>query len=209
MLYESLKYVSAISILVPFIIGIFRLRVFNFSLKTLFLLVIIALITEIVCYLHFLKASSTIPIFFIYTIFEGFILLFFYSIVFESSISKSFIKISIVCYLILAALSFILNWSHEILNASEGFLLLLLSSMCFYNMLNLEKVFQPISSNYLFWINSGIFLYFGINLFLLLFENTIRNSNPFIRNFSWSIHLFINIVFNSLLAIGFWKKKHK
>jgi hypothetical protein len=104
--------------------------------------------------------------------------------------------------------TFVFKFTHEYLNGAEGILMLCFSGYYYYQ-LQSETQDENISANAFFWINSGVFLYFGTSFFVLLFENNLRYQEEFIRILSWSIHHTSNIAHNILFSFGIWKIKGK
>lgn len=56
-----------------------------------------------------------------------------------------------------------------------------------------------------FWINTGVLLYASGNFFLFLFSNYLLTESPALLYALYSIHSFLNIVFNAILALAFTK----
>lgn len=208
MLYWSLTYVSILSILTPILFSLLQHRALNLTLRALFLLVIIGFLTEVICLVLAMKRIPSTNIFMLYTLIEGILLIFIYRHE-ESQIKwKKVISIILALYILIFVLTLFGNFSHEINSTIEAVILLFLSLKAYLSFLN-NTLDSLITDHYFFWFNSAVFLYFGTSFFLVMFENSIRFSDPRISYLTWSIHLVSNIIFNTLLGIGIWKAKTK
>lgn len=209
MIYTTLKYLSIFSTLAPIFLSFYKIRALSKPLRVLLLLFILGFSTDILCLFLSGHKINTTPIFYFYTIIEGILLLNIYRLLLQSQPFNFMISCVMLLFASIAIVSFTFNWTHEILNGIEGTIILFMCSYFFYRLLNQQTVYESILLNPLFWVNSGIFLYFGINLSILIFENTIRASETHIFQFSWSIHLITNTAFNILAAVGLWQIKTK
>jgi hypothetical protein len=74
----------------------------------------------------------------------------------------------------------------------------ILSLLYFYQLLNARE-FVHIEKLPMFWINSGVLFYFGINIFLfMLFDKFIKHR----ENDVWIIHDLTNVIANILYSVG-------
>jgi len=74
-----------------------------------------------------------------------------------------------------------------------------LSLLYLYQLLNARELVH-IEKQPMFWINSGVLIYFGINIFLfMLFDKFVKHSKDDV----WIIHDLTNVVSNILYSIGF------
>ena len=58
-----------------------------------------------------------------------------------------------------------------------------------------------------FYFNSAALLYFLGSLGYFAFLNLIEKRDPFHLSLAQNIHYFLNIVFNIIISIGFWKTR--
>lgn len=88
--------------------------------------------------------------------------------------------------------------------ALENFLLILLVLLYFYQLLNNLEVTR-LSRFPMFWISTGILMFFAGSLFIYLFSNYIltRENYPALRDL-WNVTHYLNIVFHLALAAGIW-----
>lgn len=75
----------------------------------------------------------------------------------------------------------------------------LLSLLYFYQLLTASE-FVHIEKQPMSWINSGVLIYFGINIFLfMLFDKFVKHAEDDV----WIIHDLTNVVANIFYSIGF------
>jgi hypothetical protein len=81
----------------------------------------------------------------------------------------------------------------------------ILSLLYFYQLLN-NKEFTHIEKQAMFWINSGVLFYFGINIFLFMLFVRIESHNG---GDLWVIHDLTNIFANVLYSVALLCKPQK
>lgn len=86
----------------------------------------------------------------------------------------------------------------SISNTAESIYLIILALLYFYQLLTRQE-FIHIEKQALFWINSGVLIYFSVNIFLFMLFSRILTEH--IQNF-WVIHSVSNLIANLLYAIG-------
>ena len=70
-----------------------------------------------------------------------------------------------------------------------------------------KLLFENILSEPFFWINSGVLFYFSGSLLVFAFSNYFLTFEPSNQYVLWSIPQFLNIFYNILICIGFWKAR--
>ncbi len=88
---------------------------------------------------------------------------------------------------------------------SLGFLIIALLS--YYYLLFIQKVYK-LSNSSLFWINSGVFIYFAGSFFVSLFNTKILSSKDLSLSYLYDIVAIPLIIFRLFLAIGISKIKY-
>ncbi|HET6991513.1 MAG TPA: hypothetical protein VFJ43_09330 [Bacteroidia bacterium] len=209
--YLLLANISACFVVIPLCIGFARRSYFKIGEKVLLLLMVISTLVEITSFFIRDRHANNLYVYDIYTVFE-FVLLsvFFINVIEERRLIFS-IKILIAFFFGIAALNFFLNGYTSMDNfstATESILFILYSTAFFYLLLR-----NPVSVNVLatplFWLNTAILIYFSGSLFLFIFSNYLELHSPKIYFELWGIHSILNILFYSLISIGFWKTKQQ
>lgn len=79
-------------------------------------------------------------------------------------------------------------------------------SLLYFYHIFIRQEYVHIEKQALFWINSGVLIYFSLNIFLfMLFDLVIAQQ----RNDLYAIHSVTNIISNILYAIGLLCKPQK
>lgn len=174
----------------------------------LFALLFVAVLMEVLGVWYINQKKSTVPLFFAYTLAEGFFLLPLYYFKAENKAFRFSVLLGFVCFVTVMVFKLLLNWSNEVLNTVIALQVLCFSAIVLYRMQSGPDKKDQLRSSF-FWINLGFFVYYGGSLFFLMFENSVRYAPDFLRNFITSLHMIINIGYNSLLSIGLWKITRK
>jgi hypothetical protein len=203
-----LYYLSVFSALVPLYAGIRRFKALDKAMKLLFALLCFAAVLEVlgIFYLH--QKKSSVPLFFIYTLAEGFFLVPMYYLKGETKAFRRSVVFGFSCFMVLTVFKLIYQWSNEVLNTVIALQVLFYSAVVLYRMQSGVGKKETMATSF-FWINLSIFLYYGGCLFFLMFENTVRYAPEFLRHFIMVVHMLINITYNLLLCIGLWKVSRK
>jgi drug/metabolite transporter superfamily protein YnfA len=88
--------------------------------------------------------------------------------------------------------------------AACGILFIICSLLYFYQMINNQEAIY-IEKQAMFWINSGIFIYFSGNIFLFMLQNIMTTNTNYALYYN-VIHTIINVVANVLYSIGLFCK---
>jgi hypothetical protein len=90
--------------------------------------------------------------------------------------------------------------------SAESLVLTLFSLFSFRLIMN-KRIFENLLKAPFFFINVGVLLYFLGNICFFTFANYIYKTEE--QNFmaSWTLHSILNIIFNLLICVGFWRSK--
>lgn len=185
----------------------YKRKILDNPLRIFCCFILVSALADLIGFLCFLQGVSTVPLFKIYTLVEGSILLVFFAYVFHSQYRKVLIFLFLPLFMVLGVLCELYSFQFNIVNTIECVLFLLISSYYFYDVVFLRFNLVQSEYSYTYAINVAIFLYFGVNLVLFFFEETVRYSSPLFRNISWSIHQTTQIVFNILISVGIARKR--
>lgn len=205
---------SSLSIAIPLIVGLILFKRLNRSQRLLLGLVITSSITEILANLLISLKSSNLPVYNTYTLVN-------LNLIFCIYLSK-FNKGSrhyLTGYLIFCNLFAIVNVlffqpitsynSNLLVLVSITFLLLALNY--FYRLLK-EVKYQRLERNPLFWLSSGIVLYYSGTLVLFFLSNQISQADPGSQQLilaSWGLNSIFNLILVTSYTITLWVKPTK
>ncbi len=204
-IYIYFSHLSSLSVLIPIIISLIKLSAFNKQLKALFIYLLLNLSNDVIGYVLFINNTSTTFSFEIFTILQGFIVVYIYSNQFKFS-HRTMLSIQLLMLCLFLFIHFISPTSSDFSNAFVDLII------CFFGVRYFTQIFinlqVPVLTNYyFFWINTALLFYFGTTFLFSLFENFIRSGDETLAFFTWSIQLISNITHNFLLSIGIWKIK--
>jgi len=198
-----LNYLSLFSGLFPVITAIYRYKTLDPALKPMAIFFFISAISDtLLLVMPHIGISNNGPLIHFFLVI---ILVFFGRVYYQSFYVPIFKRITTwACILAFTAIVFGVFWDGLLFFPSFAYSFLsvvftLLSLLYFYQLLTARE-FVHIEKLPMFWINSGVLIYFGINIFLfMLFDKLVEHTADDI----WIIHDLTNIVANILYSIGF------
>ncbi len=208
--YIFLGQISAVSTLIPFVTAFIRKNNLSKELKILWFLIICSIITEIAgLILAFVYIVNNAHIFNIYVIIETLLISSFYYFVIQNRIWKLICIFLAIMFSVFAIIQLFLNPVKTLNNltlTTESLMVIIFSVITFHYLIKYPK-YKNILSTPIFWINSAFLLYFSGNLFLHLFSHFLTEyaQKAFLE--LWGFHSVFNIIFYTLISIGFWKTK--
>jgi hypothetical protein len=148
---------------------------------------------------------SNLFIFHFYTPIEFTLWVIFYFLFFKEHF-KNYIVFFILLplFYIVCFLDYKINGFDSYDNLSSSIESIILSIISLYSFWTLMKtrIYKKLWAVPFFYINSGILLYFSGNLLFFVFENIVIKSTLL-----WELHSLLNILFNILIGIAFWKSR--
>ena len=209
--YYYLGYISTLFSAFSFFVGLLCIKSIKGFLVPLFLIVSISFVIEIVNVVLVRSNINNLIIFRFYTVVEFILISFFYYIFFRKYFRSSYFLIAIPLFLIIAFIDYKINGLNSLDNFSSsiGTILLSLNALFSFLFVIRKLLFENILSEPFFWINSGILFYFSGNLLVFSFSNYFLATELSNHSALWSIPQFLNIVYNILISIGFWKARAK
>lgn len=210
--FDLLSYLSSLSSLIPLIASIVKNKTLNSSLRVLFLYLLVSFITELISTI-FAKNGNGIRNYIIQNIFTmlecGLIAGIYYQH-FTSKQSKIMVTIALIFILTVALIRFGLleeiNKRDAVINTLESCFFIILAYL-YFNKLMFELNITSLGDYYFFWLNSAFLIYFSGAFFLFLFNDFLITCDLQRFYLLYSLHLIINIAYNTLLAIGVCKIK--
>jgi hypothetical protein len=211
---EIIRLASNISLLVPLLIYISRIKYASRQLHIVGAIVIVSCLSDLIGYILFKRNESTTLVFNAYYLLL-FLLLswFYYEILFQNS-QRKMVWVGMVVYL----LSFILiTLFVQGLDEYQTLMwlitaIIMISYSIGYFFYSLSTVDPNRYLNYSFiWINIGVMIYFCLNLFLFTIgDYVLTKLDPLTSALIWSTHNVNNIIKNIFFAIGiyFYHRKY-
>lgn len=196
--------------------GLILILVFGFIKKSnyyyeLASLVIIYTIGDITALTLALKGINNMPLFHTITFLEFGLLALIYRKNFKSKKRKSLGVFTIlICLLLVYNTLYIEDiWEFDSFAKMITSLVLIFFSMIWFIKIFKEMVIEKLSDDPMFYINSGVLLYFSGNFFIFTYYNYVASRNGEVMNEIWNIHSILNIIYSLLLAIAVWKMRAK
>lgn len=207
-----LHHISAATIFLPITISVVKFKILENELKTLSIFLYIAAVFEIIFITLANYSINNLPFFHLWTIIEFFLLGLIFYRVFTHHLSKKAIIVTIIAFVAFAVINALFIQTiyefNTIARAVESFLLILLALLFFYKVFQ-ESTVMRLEKYPMFWINSGILVYFCGSFFLFIFSNYILEQSRNELYAYWGIHSALNIVLNLFFAMGLWYSPQK
>ncbi|MCE3227890.1 MAG: hypothetical protein K0S32_2441 [Bacteroidetes bacterium] len=208
-LYWILAKISALSCLIPFLIGLICIKKIKTLVWPVFILICFSVLTETLNYVTMKMEMKNEFIYHIFTILEFSSIMFFYVMFLKPFVHKWIILGMIPLFLIVAYIDFRINGLDEMNSFAvsiESIFLSVFSLISFFIVMQ-KMLYANILATSFFWINTGILLYFSGNFLLFLFSKYLYISKEANFEGMYAIHSFVNISYNLLISIGFWKTR--
>lgn len=210
--YSFNDWLGDISILFcmsSFIVGLLCIKFIKGYLVPLFLIVFVSFVTDSINFICVRENINNFYILHFFTIIEFILISFFYLLFFRKYLRPGYLLVPIPVFLIIAFIDYKINGFNTMDNFSASLEAILLSLYALASFLFVMRklLFENILSEPFFWINSGILFYFSGSLLVFAFSNYFLTFEPINQNVLWSIPQFLNIFYNILISIGFWKAR--
>lgn len=216
-LLDWFSYISMAFSMLSLLVGLFCIKTIKRFLIPLFLLVFISAFVEIINLIVEVTAinNSTInnlPILHIYTGIEFSLIFIFYMLFYKQYYKLKILYLLLPLFYVVTYIDYKVNGLNEMDSFSvtvESTFFIVLSLLSFFFIIR-HLIFENILNMPFFWINSGILIYFSGNILLFIFSNSFDKSEMKTFSMLWfTIHSLLNIIYNSLICIGFWKSRIK
>lgn len=199
--------ISAYSICLPAAIGLIRLRNLTWEQQIVLRLVGISIFFEFAAlYIGAALDLKNLPLLHIFTVLQFYLLALIYRRNLPPVIPTRIINWLIIVFVVIAILSAIflegLLRFNTYPRALESIMLIFFSLTFFYKTLKELKI-KKLEREPVFWINSGVLIYFSGSLLIFIVSNYFFTSDD-ILFVAWGIHAILNIVNNLLYGIALW-----
>lgn len=209
--YIFFAYISSFSTLFPFTIAFICRNYLQREHKTLWLLISCSILTEIVSYiLIYVFKTGNVSLFNFYIILETILISLYYFLSINNKTFKiciSIFNLWFISYAIIELTAIHGKNLNNVLLTTQS-LMVMASSIVTFNSLIKDQKHNNILSAPIFWINCAFLFYFAGNMVLHLFSNYLQEHALYTFYELWGLwHSLLNILFYSLISIGFWKTK--
>ena len=199
------------SVVIPLAIAIARFKLIGRALKTIFIYLLVAGVTNAIAAILAFTHRNNLPVLHIYTIIELTLFVLFFSQAIDNRPIKQWAIPTILIFTSLCIINFSFIQSIYSFNSYtrplEAIILIGFSVFYFYLQTARETMGrwydQPET-----WIVIGILLYFSSSLVQFSFSNIVSNKGSAdIKRLIWNIHATLVLIMYLLFAVGFVKCK--
>lgn len=206
-IYWIFGQVSAYSLLLPVVAGFFRYRGLAWELKIFCWLLFLMVPFDVVLTYTSYKGINNLAIMNVYTVLQCT----FFVFVFREAITGLAIRTGIVVLLAgfgvfaVANLLWMQGWNqfNSWTMGLQCLLLTLIVLLYLYGVFREGKVMR-LERYPMFWVASGVLIYFAGNLFLFIFINYVLTESDSLGRAEWGIHSVLNISANICYTAGLW-----
>ena len=210
-IFNALVYLTA---LIPFLPLILLLVVKNNTkapknlCRALLLLCVISILSDLIGIIAGPIFKNNNPIYHIYDILSGAVILHIYKLNFTNEKTKKIIILLLFVYVTFSIFLFFYKDGYKFDNTKSVIslkIIVILLSIYYFLTLFYELKIRSLKNYYFFWINTAFLFYCSTTFYVFLFEDfVLLHTNEF---YLWPIHLIDTIIFNLLLSKGIWKMK--
>lgn len=200
--------ISIYSPAIPFIAGLicfYRLRI---DQKAIFQIAICSIIAEVAAYFIIRADGNQAIIYLIFSLIEYGILSYIFASGIRPFLSSSFFWSMSVFFFLFFLFEIIFLSGIARFNAYstaiESLIIIAYALIFFYKTLKELKI-RHLEQEPLFWLSTGVLLYFSSSFFIFLFTNYVSSSNR-VLFIIWGIHAIFNILLNVFYSIAIWVK---
>lgn len=201
---------SAASALLPVLAGIVNFRRLDRTVKTAAVFFMVAALFELILVLTIrMGIANNMPLLHLFiAISIVFFSIIYYRAFYSAALRKAVLFMGPAALLVIVANALLIQgiWLYPSLsNTVQGIMLISFSLLYFYQIFTRQEYIH-IEKQALFWINSGVLIYFSVNIFLFMLFNLVIAQQ---RQELYAIHSVTNIFSNILYAIGLLCKPPK
>ena len=210
---DILRVTSNLSVVIPLAIYLTRMRNASKRLHIIGGLVMVSGICDLLGYIMFSQQQSTVILFNGYYAVIFFLLTWFYYEVLFASTRRLLVWIGLAIYIqsfILVTLFVQSFYEYQTLMWVITAIIMIIHSIAYF-FYSLTSIQPANLFGYTFtWINTGVLVYFCLNLFLFILGNYVLTKlDPPVSMMIWSFHNVNNILKNILFAIGIYFYKNR
>lgn len=205
-LFEYLNWI----IFLPLILAVKNYKSYTVALKYVTWYLVLSAATQVISFALWKMSRNNYPILHVYTLFEYFVILGFYSSVLEGIISKLVTRVLLYTFLLFSVFDSLFIESIFLFNTysrSIEALILITLAICWFIKIVGETEEERAGTQGINYINSGFFIYFSSSIIMFSYSSFIEKMSINSRLNVWTIHTFLVVQLYILIFIGLWKAK--
>ncbi len=202
-LFKTISITSSTISVIVAVLPLFWWKRFNATQRWLGALLIFSAIVEVFAFSLAKFKINNLPLLHLYTIVEFFFLIQIFSKHLSSlNKTKNIVLIFFIGVAVFNSFSGkgLLDFNH-IARSTESFLIILFCIWYFYDILN-NLPDEFLEKNPMFWINTGLLIYFSASLFIFIFSNYLLTADENLSLQSWNVHGILTIIHNLFYLIA-------
>ena len=206
-----LVYITVISNFFPVVAAVYNYRQLDYILKLMFVFCLISTIPDttslILTYLK-LKYNTVFLMHFFDMAAVVFFTLIYHRAFYKPALKKLTLLLGGTSLIVIIFNSIFIEsiWRYPSVSNTVLCVLLIVLSLTHFHQLLSRQEFTYIEKQSMFWINSGVLLYFAADIFLFMLYNKISSVQ---RNDYYMIQSIANIIANLLYSVGLLCKPQK
>lgn len=204
-LLNGLSYVSIAFSIIPLVVGLICIKKIKTYLVPIFAVALIGAFVEILGFWIAEDDSSNLPVFHIYTILEFSFIFIFYMFFYKQYFKFPVFYLALPVFYFVTYIDYKVNGLNSLDNFSvtvESSVFIVLSLLSFAFLLH-NLIYENVLALPFFWINSGILIYFSGNILLFISDKSLPPADSYLL--FQVIHSPLNIIYNTLICVGFIK----
>lgn len=206
----SLNELSALSAVLPLMAAAVNIRHLDRILKTAAALFLLAALFELILVLSIRAGfANNMPLIHLYIA----VSVTFFSLIYYRAFQAAALRRLVMALGPAVVLMVLLNaafiqgiWAYPSLSNTLQSIALIMFSLLFFYQIFTRQEYVHIEKQPMFWINSGVLIYFSVNIFLFMLFNLVIAQQ---QQELYAIHSVTNIFSNILYGIGLLCKPHK
>jgi hypothetical protein len=176
--------------------------------RAILLLCLVSIFSDLIGYIAGPIFKNNNPIYHVYDILSGAVILHIYKLNFTNEKTKKIILLLLFVFVSFSIFLFFYKDGFKFDNTESTIslkIMVILLSMYYFLTLFYQLKIRSLKNHYFFWINAAFLFYSGTTFYIFLFENFVIFG--LYKNYIWPIHLIATIIFNLLLSKGIWTMK--
>lgn len=197
-------------LVIPLVIALFRIRYLIGPLRWTGSFVGLAVLGEIVGYItvSVMRVKNNVPIVHLYTLLEFNVIALFYLVYFRGFYGRLLVPGMMLIFTVLVVLNSVflqpLFSYNTYARSLEGVLVIALSLLGYYKLLA-ELPTKRLDQSPIFWINTGLLLYFAGNLFFFILGNALlKEPNQSFSLMAWGLSTLLMVLMHLFISVGLW-----
>lgn len=155
-----------------------------------------------------MRVKNNVPIVHLYTLLEFNVIALFYLVYFRGFYGRLLVPGMMLIFTVLVVLNSVflqpLFSYNTYARSLEGVLVIALSLLGYYKLLA-ELPTKRLDQSPIFWINTGLLLYFAGNLFFFVLGNALlKEPNQSFSLMAWGLSTLLMVLMHLFISVGLW-----